>query len=276
MSKASKRAGSSDEEEISQRVARVNVRGQAQAEALDVKPRVLKHEEKVKKKKSTEGTKTVAKGADSLAALRALIKKMPAGSKERNDMMTALNALTKEYDNVIVAYVGKRKGLVEANKLLEQVQEQLEKAGQTEAELRKEIKKLTGMRSGCGCGKGTKTSVAGRCFGCGCAKAGMDCTDKCGCGIYCSRPGNKSDVAEADKALEARYRKIIQKRRAEENRQAPRASAAAADPSDDEEEERGSSVVNSSENESEYEEGGDSDYEEGEEGRSTPQSPIDL
>jgi hypothetical protein len=34
--------------------------------------------------------------------------------------------------------------------------------------------------------------------------------------------------------------------------------------------------VNSSENESEYEEGGDSDYEEGEEGRSTPQSPIEL
>jgi hypothetical protein len=181
-------------------------------------------------KSGTAGTATVAKGRNRLRAVLSLVADMSAGNRKTN-FMEAVNALTEEYDEVILAYVGKRDALREANSSLDEMRDAAQNLEATEAEvatLRATVTKLLEKRAGCGCASGKANNTAGRCTGaCGCAKLDVQCNDKCGCGEFCTRPGDKK--SNVNNIVNRRHRGILRGVR----RSGAGASAAAAAPRED-------------------------------------------
>ncbi len=165
-----------------------------------------KHGNKVTKT-GTAGTANVAKGRDAMRAMRRLVDAMHSGERKDN-FMEAVNALTEQYDEVILSYVAKRDGLRLANETMEQMSEAVADLRDEAGEQMELLKKLLKQRPGCGCGAGKATNTAGRCTGtCGCARMNLQCNDKCGCGEFCTRPGDKK--SNADNIANRRQRGIL-------------------------------------------------------------------
>ncbi len=210
--------------------SKASKRGDSSSSDEEEQARRLQHGGKVTRS-GTAGTAKVAQGRDAVRGILDAVDEM-RDSNTKDKMMEAVDALSKQFDQVILAYVSKRDALQGANETVEKMQEALETAGQTEEQLREQMKKLASGHHGCGCKQGSDTSIAGRCVACGCARAGVQCSDKCSCSKFCQRPGNKS-ASMAEAVVVKRHKGILKVRHAS-------ASAAAAAPesgSEDESEE---------------------------------------
>lgn len=108
------------------------------------------------------------------------------------------------------AYVAKRDALSDASEEVEQLQTAINEQKDDMKALKAKAEMLMSTRRGCMCLKGDKdSSQAGRCDKCSCRRADAKCTPKCGCWIYCTRPGKeKKEALKLEKEIRSRAAKI--------------------------------------------------------------------